>query len=167
LREDGGEFFTSASLDLSWWIAMLGGEGIYPKFILPKTQAMNKLRTFFVAVCICLPAIGFSQANLQFNQVLLLAAGGGTLTVPDGKVWKMTSGTAQGQSLNSARPFYITINGTQNHFVFRSQDGNGQPTTSSNTTFPFWLPAGATVDIPAVSAGGFRTVSVIEFNVIE
>lgn len=126
------------------------------------------MKTSVIVLTLLLAFTGLcrAQGNLQFNQVLLLAAGGGQQTVPTGKIWKLTAGSSQGQSLNSARPFYLLINDLQNHFVFRSQDGNNQPTTSSNTTFPFWVPGGTTVEVPAVSAGGFRSVSVIEFNIV-
>ena len=50
--------------------------------------------TFFIAT------IGFSQGNLQFNQVLNLAfsAGGANFAVPPGKVWKIETVSMSGYS---------------------------------------------------------------------
>ena len=91
---------------------------------------------------------GFSQGNLQFNQVLTY---GGTLcascnqfigTVPVGKVWKIES--KGGSTIN-------TVN------------GNTVPQTIS---YPFWLKAG---DNLGHYTGTFVTdwfISILEFNIV-
>ncbi len=126
-----------------------------------------KARLFFfmLAAFTLVSSVG-AQGTLQFNQALLINAGSGVLTVPTGKVWKIVAGASQAQSLSSNRPFTINLNGITNHFVFRSQDGNSNPITTTMNPFPYWVPAGTTVELPAISAGGFRSLSVIEFNII-
>ncbi|GAA0751056.1 hypothetical protein [Psychroflexus lacisalsi] len=124
-------------------------------------------KTTFLIVLIFLSFNAFSQKNLEFNSVIKFNADveNGTqtsiLTVPSGKIWKITSATI-GDSFNSA---YAKIDG---HLVSIINTDNTK--YSNLNPFPLWLPEGS-YTIETRSSGNVTGItfsySGIEFNVIE
>jgi hypothetical protein len=108
--------------------------------------------------------LGFSQGNLQFNQVKLVST---VETVPIDKVWKVESVTYSsglpylGSSSAGAGAWVIKINSI-NQIVksYNSQSNGGIGV--SDSSFPIWLPAGSTLE----ASTGVNFISVIEFNII-
>jgi hypothetical protein len=123
---------------------------------------------------------GYTQGNLQFNQVKLVS----TLeTVPVGKVWKVESAVFMGGA-----PFCLgtgpnascaggNLGGTgfvgnmafqvngQTNYLYTNL---GQPNSSASyasqgySPFPLWLPGGSTL----ATSTNMRYLSVIEFNIV-
>ena len=106
--------------------------------------------TFFIV------SIGFSQGNLQFNQVLNLSfsAGGANFAVPPGKVWKIET-----VSLSSYSSYFSLSVAGQSVFLKNTHSGYG-PVFES---FPFWVAGGQNVFMSGLNSG---VASVIEFNVV-
>jgi hypothetical protein len=120
----------------------------------------------FLFFTLILPTIGFSQGNLQFNQVKLVST---IETVPVGKVWKVEAAFGDALLSNcSTQPMHrILVNNNQLTVSNVSSVGfnnycNGWQGTVCVTTFPFWLPAGSTLAI----SSNVVSISVIEFNII-
>lgn len=124
---------------------------------------MKKL--FFYSLLL-LNTILYSQGNLQFNQVKLIAA---SETVPTNKVWKIESvlytphnfTTNTSQEINNQ----IILNGTNlivRTFKYNQAVNIGAYSLVWEQTFPIWLPAGSTV----ASSTGVFGISVIEYNLI-
>jgi len=130
---------------------------------------------FFVSFFLMFSIIGFSQANLEFNTVIkynsgVLVGSGGitsfTVTVPQGKVWKITSATL-GPKSGSSISCYARIDG---HLVAMIEPWRNTGSTMANDNklqpFPLWLPEGTyTVHIKHLSDMYF-SYSGIEFNVV-
>ena len=110
----------------------------------------------FLFFTLIFSTIGFSQGNLQFNQVLNLAfsAGGANFAVPPGKVWKIETVSMSGYSSY----FGLSLGG-QSIFLKNTHTGYG-PVFES---FPFWVAGGQTVFMSGLNSG---VASVIEFNVV-
>jgi hypothetical protein len=132
-----------------------------------------------IRICLIILSIIFTltevsaQANLQFNQVLLV---GNTLqTVPSGKVWKVesalyssslpsvvSSGSGSGTYANSND--LIEINGAS--LIIRSlRSGGGYYHASAviwEQHFPIWLYPGHTLK----ASTGVHALNVIEFSTI-
>ncbi|MEY4605031.1 MAG: hypothetical protein RIT43_2323 [Bacteroidota bacterium] len=108
--------------------------------------------------------IGFTQGNLQFNQVKLVST---VETVPTGKVWKVESVTFSsglpyiGSSSAGAGSWLIKINSTDQVVKSYSFQSNGGFAVF-DAIFPIWLPSGTTLSAHT----GVNHVSVIEFNVV-
>jgi hypothetical protein len=105
--------------------------------------------------------VSSSQGNLQFNQVLTYTSQipksgfGSTYTVPNGKVWKIESISADG-------PAKMSINGNGVPFYFNA-------TTPSRGVFPFWLKSGDNIYLYDFGGGVGSYgvfISIIEFNII-
>jgi hypothetical protein len=105
---------------------------------------------FFIAT------IGFSQGNLQFNQVLNLSftSGGTFYPIPVGKVWKLEN---VGMS-SYASYFTVSVAGQQ---IFLKCTNTGY--TTEFNSFPYWVNGGQNVGFSGLNAG---VVSIIEFNVV-
>jgi len=106
--------------------------------------------TFFIST------IGFSQGNLQFNQVLNLSftSGGSNYSIPVGKVWKL-----ENVGMSSYTSFFtLSVAGQQIYL----KNTNTNYTTEFNS-FPYWVNGGQNVGFSGLNSG---VVSVIEFNVI-
>ena len=111
-----------------------------------------------ITLALIIGATTFTQAqgNLVFNQVLNFNIDtGSSVTVPEGKVWKIVSGVTQGNV-----QFYST-----------NQDyGNDLDASNSNSysiqSFekPFWLGQGNTM--ARISGSGQAIFCILEFNVV-
>ena len=125
------------------------------------------MKHLFTVLLVASSEVCFAQGNLQFNQVLnfdyeLVTGAGasgqvaGVLTVPAGKVWKITSAsTSESGTVDFERTLQVN-----NHVLYERRQ-NAQ--ISMNT--PYWLSTGNhTVEM----FGGARiaSLSVVEFNVI-
>jgi hypothetical protein len=106
--------------------------------------------------------VGFSQGNLQFNQVITRAGSTqGNLslgTVPIGKVWKIE---ARSTDINQILTY---INGFRYDYIFGNNAGlvmNDQP---------IWLKAGDVLSIstnPGCCIDRDYFFSIIEFNIVQ
>lgn len=119
-----------------------------------------------------------AQNELEFNKVInekITGTGGGALTtksvtVPAGKVWKITAASA-GRIINSKG----TVPGGATELAFTLSDvslyyqSGSVGRSNYNQPFPFWLPAGTyTMKLFFDSSTAFSlvgTISAIEFNV--
>jgi hypothetical protein len=130
-------------------------------------------KIFTIIVLLVSINISRAQGNLQFNQVknidlngsVSVGTGGfsqpisniGTITVPNGKVWKIESGTG-------------VVTGNQEGAIVFTTDiifkiGNY---TINNTKLPLWLSSGNYI-ITAIGPSNYNVVisiSALEFNVI-
>ena len=115
---------------------------------------MKTITTFFFVLLFS--TLGFSQGNLQFNQVLNLSfsAGGANFAVPPGKVWKIET-----VSLSSYSSYFSLSVAGQSIFLKNTHTGYG-PVFES---FPFWVAGGQNVFMSGLNSG---VASVIEFNVV-
>ena len=115
---------------------------------------MKTITTFFFVLLFS--TLGFSQGNLQFNQVLNLSfsAGGANFAVPPGKVWKIET-----VSLSSYSSYFSLSVAGQSVFLKNTHTGYG-PVFES---FPFWVAGGQNVFMSGLNSG---VASVIEFNVV-
>jgi hypothetical protein len=115
---------------------------------------MKTITTFFFVLLFS--TLGFSQGNLQFNQVLNLSfsAGGANFAVPPGKVWKIET-----VSLSSYSSYFSLSVAGQSVFLKNTHSGYG-PVFES---FPFWVAGGQNVFMSGLNSG---VASVIEFNVV-
>ena len=106
--------------------------------------------------------------TLQFSQVLLVSS---LDTVPQGKVWKVTTylpdnAWIHSDSFNSSvtnKEVGISINSSYvalGMYTGIYAGGNSAVSGTSNTPFPIWLPAGTTV-APSTNCG---SLSIIEFT---
>ena len=118
-----------------------------------------------IAFCFLFNAyLGFSQGNLQYNQIKLVST---AETVPAGKVWKIESVTYNapipymGQSGAGADVCKITINSIDQIVRGFSFQYNGGAAVWEQS-YPIWLPSGTTLAIST----GVNFISVIEFNII-
>ena len=117
-----------------------------------------KIMRIFILLAACFFVFeSKAQGDLQFNQVLnveFTSSVSTTLTVPNGKVWKLENLVMS--SLNNYACF--TYNGST--YYLR------QHNTSSSAwdNFPFWIGSGKTVTFGAGCASGM--ISIIEFNVV-
>jgi len=115
---------------------------------------MKSLSFFFFFFFIA--TIGFSQGNLQFNQVLNLSftGGGANYSIPAGKVWKLENvGMASYSSY-----FTVSVAGQQ---IFLKNTHTSY--TTEFNSFPYWINGGQNVGFSGLNSG---VVSIIEFNVV-
>jgi len=114
-----------------------------------------------------------AQNELEFNKVInekITGSGGSiskSVTVPAGKVWKITAASA-GYKSGSAGTFIGTslLAFTLNDFSLFYRTGNS--IESPAQSFPFWLPAGTYTMKLYCTNSNFSlvgTISVLEFNV--
>ena len=116
----------------------------------------------------------FAQGNLQFNQVLNFnysASGLGsyassnvaTVTIPTGKVWKITSASSEKQ--NDLTGSAIKVD---NHVLYKDKSSGSGQAMSQNT--PHWLQGGThTITLSNLSSSTMTihgSISIIEFNVV-
>ena len=106
-------------------------------------------------------SLSFSQGiNLELNQVLLLDVSNSTVThtVPEGKVWKVTTVLHQ-NSIGGSNQVSIEVNGISCYFGNTTY--NSQSTESHlPSSFPIWLPEGT--EVRGNSTAKF--LSILEFN---
>lgn len=127
---------------------------------------LKKMRQLLLIVFFTSSLSLFGQANLEFNQVKLIAA---SETVPTNKVWKIESVLYSPHNFtsNSSQEInnQIILNGTNlivRTLKYYAQINYGAYSLVWEQTFPIWLPAGS---ILASSTGVFG-ISVIEYNLI-
>ena len=113
------------------------------------------MRNVFFICCIFLYLNGFSQGNLQLNQVLNLSftSNGNNYSVPAGKVWKIEHQAQSYSSSGSGLHSSLIING-----VNWSLNG----TSGSLPSGAIWLPGGTTV----AGWGQYTNYNIIEFNLV-
>ncbi len=122
------------------------------------------MKTIVYLITFIFSSIGFSQGNLQFNQVKLVST---QETVPAGKVWKVESVSySAGPTIFIQGWIYAsmsyTINGNMLYIGTITDTEYRYNNPIKDNTFPFWLPAGATL-----SAGtNMKYLNVLEFNII-
>ena len=110
----------------------------------------------FLFFTLVLSTIGFSQGNLQFNQVLNLSftGGGSNYLIPVGKVWKL-----ENVGMSSYSSFFTLSVAGQQVFL---KNTHTSYTTEFNS-FPYWINGGQNVGFSGTHSG---VVSIIEFNVV-
>lgn len=138
------------------------------------------MKTLFLLLTLIVTNLFFSQGNLQFNQVILWKLNSqsvssnnyyysvqGTLTVPQGKVWRIDAASYYGVA-----PWWdLRID---NFLLFaRKQSSGGVLIYHQDIEFPIWLPSGTYNYLASMnsSSGGLQTyegssVSIVEFNII-
>ena len=101
------------------------------------------------------PFFSFSQGiDLELNQVLLVSEGS---TVPEGKVWKITSALVT--CADNCYAFLI-IGESDVYVHIHFDSGIDRPAANNPTQFPIWVPAGTFVNIGT----NVSEISVLEFN---
>ena len=119
------------------------------------------MKTIVYLITFIFSSIGFSQGNLQFNQVKLVSI---QETVPAGKVWKVENAIViDGYLVNINARYYAmsyNLNGVTSVITTSNNSSNISPTPGS---FPFWIPAGSTL----AAGTNMRYLSVLEFNIVQ
>jgi hypothetical protein len=94
---------------------------------------------------------------------VLILSNGTSYTVPVNKVWKLESAVYSGYNMDYNNWASTLINSVSVTFIpFSFYDGNAIARAPISTAFPFWAPAGTTVQ----PTGKTSMISVIEFNVL-
>ena len=135
----------------------------------------------FLLFTLVLSTIGFSQGNLQFNQVKIVSNTDAAQIVPAGKVWKIESVFSEGGDTyaldgNGSTQSYFSSCGIPS-FYFKNYGRylsiNNIPVSfgihsagSQMTNLPIWLPSGTTICTCMPSYICARGYSVIEFNIV-
>ena len=126
------------------------------------------MKNIFILLAIAFSSASFGQGNLQFNQVINPSYSGtgtgkinvGSIVVPSGKVWKITSASA---SANNSMLQQIAIF-VGDHVVFAHYSSY----YSNFQAVPLWLSEGS-YDVHMWSASSVNrlgSLSVLEFNVV-
>ncbi len=126
---------------------------------------MKTITPFFFVLLFS--TLGFSQGNLQFNQVKLVSA---IETVPAGKVWKVTNflptpnGNYQSISQPGLAEYLININGVAVNLGRRAFLNNNYSFQMAEVRHSgdIWLAAGTTLSV----FQNIAHLSVIEFNIV-
>ena len=123
------------------------------------------MKHLFTFLLIASSATSFAQGNLQFNQVVNVSGvtpGGNiftTVTVPAGKVWKITSSSW----MNSSGSY------ESDHLCIGPHRLSGYYNGYTLSTYPIWLAEGD-YDVKycgtATAASRRYAISAIEFNVV-
>ena len=96
-----------------------------------------------------------AQSNLVFNQVLNFNIGTReSVTVPEGKVWKLESGISQGD---------VLISSINQEYGNNLDSSNMDPFSLQVYNMPMWLGQGTTLTL---INGSFNFLSILEFNVV-
>lgn len=136
------------------------GEIIFPLFYL--YLGMKFLfSTLFILWACCAWSQNSAPKELTFSRVILLDSG----VVPVGKVWKVESYLPD-QIYPSDVNNYFWINGRQVTFYTGGNYTGGNFGNSINI-FPFWLPAGATIESRKQFFSGQGLISVGQFSILE
>jgi hypothetical protein len=124
---------------------------------------MKTITTFFFVLLFS--TLGFSQGNLQFNQVKLVST---IETVPAGKVWKVTNylptpnGNYQFAQIGLAE-YLININGVAMNLGRRAYYNSSYGLMDEvRHSGDIWLAAGTTLSV----FQNIAHLSVIEFNIV-
>ena len=124
------------------------------------------MKHLFTFLLVAISATSFAQGNLQFNQVINVSGVSAasnimsTVTVPAGKVWKITSSS------------WISPNGglISNWLCLGPHSINGTLSGVNPAKLPIWLDPGS-YDVkwcnPTDNFSGYRyAISGVEFNVV-
>lgn len=117
-------------------------------------------KIIFIALLFCGLAFTAQSQSLTYSKVILLTS---LDTVPQGRVWKVTSYTANDNpSYNTTTWVRCKFNNIENNLSTMRMTGNSTYgyATTRETPFPIWLPAGTTVE-PFTNCG---SLSIIEFT---
>ena len=115
---------------------------------------MKKLIT--LALIISATTFTQAQSNLVFNQVLNFNIGvGETVTVPDGKAWKLESGVSQGD---------VLISSTNQEYGNNLDSSNMDDYAIQTYQLPLWLGQGTSLTYNGSSGNNY--LSILEFNVV-
>ena len=115
---------------------------------------MKKLITF--ALIIGATTFIQAQSNLVFNQVLNFNIGlGETVTVPEGKVWKLESGISQGE---------VLISSINQEYGNNLDSSNMDDYALQTYNMPLWLGQGTSLTYNGSTGDNF--LSILEFNVV-
>ncbi len=138
------------------------------------------MKTFFLLIAVFIIHWSFAQGNLQFNQVILWKLNSqslypdnnsnyniqGTLTVPQGKVWRIDAASYYG----TTTMFDLKLD---NFLLFARKTNGGGLSYHQDIEFPIWLPSGTYNYLARwyCSQCGIQiyegsSVSIVEFNVI-
>ena len=124
---------------------------------------MKTITTFFFVLLFS--TLGFSQGNLQFNQVKLVST---IETVPAGKVWKVTNylptpnGNYQFAQIGLAE-YLININGVAMNLGRRAYYNSSYGLMDEvRHSGDIWLAAGTTLSV----FQNIAHLSVFEFNIV-
>lgn len=132
-------------------------EPSYLFFINEKKIKMKKL--LFTIMLFFGFAFAAQSQTLQFSQVLLVTS---IDTVPQGKVWKVTSYLGTDGYLVSNGPVLIKVNGINNAIATRQCPYNGYDACFAHSVpFPLWFNSNTILELFT----GCQSLSVIEFNV--
>ena len=129
---------------------------------LPEKKPLRKqikyctMSKVFFLCCVFLYLNGFSQGNLQLNQVLNLSftSNGNNYSVPAGKVWKI-----EGVGLTSYSSYFSVSVSGQQVFLKNTHTSYG-PVFDS---FPYWITGGQNVFFSGLTSG---VASILEFNIV-
>jgi hypothetical protein len=121
----------------------------------------NLLFVFFLFTGFSTFAQSTTPQELTFSRVVLIDSG----VVPLGKVWKVESYLPD-QIYPSDVNHFFWINGRQVTFYTGGNYTGGNFGNSINI-FPFWLPAGATLESRKQFFSGQGLISVGQFSIIE
>ena len=131
----------------------------------------NILKSSLIILFIFTVYFGKSQGNLQYSKAIFLEISSlnsntvyDTLTVPTGKVVKITSASATSKSLAGAILYINNVGIISSLF---SDSDNSSFTAKCN--MPIWLPSGIYILKlrPSSTSGGYAFLSGVEFNIIQ
>tara|TARA_B110000211_G_C13750841_1_gene408736 strand:+ start:58 stop:438 length:381 start_codon:yes stop_codon:yes gene_type:complete len=120
-------------------------------------------KIIFITLLFCGLALSAQSQSLTYSKVILLTA---LDTVPQGKVWKVTSYLPDNVWVTLSYPssygeLNVLINGADAKISHYSHSGSGGGGSLNETVpFPIWLPAGTTLE-PSTNCG---SLSIIEFT---
>lgn len=120
---------------------------------------MNKI--IFTLFLLCAFVFTAKSQSLQFSQVLLVSS---LDTVPQDKVWKITSYLGEPDFFTGNGSVKIKINGVENAIATRQCPYNGYNACFTETIpFPLWFNSNTTLEVST----GCQNLSVIEFTVTQ
>ena len=115
-----------------------------------------------ISIALLFSSVAMSQDEngLTFSQVLLVEDLS-SVTVPEGKVWKIESALSSCSS-HCTSSIYVNEKVVILYLWDTGVPSNSQKTASSNhpTKLPIWLPSGTNISSPS----GVSSLSIIEFN---
>ena len=120
-------------------------------------------KIIFITLLFCGLAFSAQSQSLTYSKVILLTS---LDTVPQGKVWKVTSFLPDNSWVSVSYPtsngaLDVLINGAVAKISYYSHDASaGGGSLQEKVPFPIWLPAGTTLE-PSTNCG---SLSIIEFT---
>ena len=119
-------------------------------------NSIDMRKIIISCILICSSTFVDAQNNLVFNQVLNFNIGlGETVTVPDGKVWKLESGISQGE---------VLISSINQEYGNNLDSSNMDDYSLQSYNMPLWLGQGTSLTYNGSTGDNF--LSILEFNVV-